>query len=97
VLYKIQLRFSTAANTDNNVQWYADNIEKFSEWSTVCIIKPIVVPIFYIDDFYVEEDQNNSTTGTDEDENNFFSNLADFVGIYKRSYTDSSGNKQSSS
>ena len=57
VLYKVQLRFSTASNTNNTAQWYSDNIEKFSEWSTVCIIKPIVAPLFYIDDFHVEQDE----------------------------------------
>lgn len=124
VLYKVQLRFSTAANTNNTAQWYSDNIEKFSEWSTVCIIKPIVAPMFYIDDFHVEQDDTKSTEQTEtdstssentensttsdtndssstetinEDTNNFFSNLADFVGIYKRTYTDSSGSTQSSS
>lgn len=78
VLYKVQLRFSDIAMTGSEASFYTNNIEHFSEWSTVCIIKPIQVPVFYIDDFHVEGEQPKET-----DENNFNYNLADFVGIYK--------------
>ena len=80
--YKVQLRFSLKVNTGSN-NFYTNDIENFSEWSTVCIIKPIDIPIFYIDEF------NASVDGTYEqpkqtDQNKFYSTLADFTGIYKQ-------------
>ena len=76
-LYKVQLRFSSVLNSGAN--FYTNNTDKFSEWSTVCIIKPITAPEFYIQDFY-----NNGERPKETDTNYFFYTLADFVGVYKQ-------------
>lgn len=75
-LYKVQLRFSSQTPTRGN--YYSGNVSYYSEWSTVCIIKPIQVPVFYIDDFFTGEMPKQT------DINNFYYTLADFVGIYKQ-------------
>ena len=86
-LYKVQLRFSSIPDTQgvtngiNPIQFYTSNINNFSEWSTVCIIKPIQIPLFYLQDFHIE-----GHTPTEDDQNFFYFNLADFVGVYKQSY-----------
>ena len=72
-LYKVQLRFSNISGS-----FYTNNINNFSEWSTVCIIKPIQAPEFYINDFYTGQPPQQT------DQNNFYSSLADFVGIYNQ-------------
>ena len=76
-LYKVQLRFCSS-NSSSNASYYTANISNYSEWSTVCIIKPIQVPIFYIDDFYIGQ------LPREQDTYNFYNTLADFVGIYKQ-------------
>lgn len=45
-IYKLQIRF-----TDKDIiykapksTWLSENLDSFSEWSTVCLIKPIVIP-----------------------------------------------------
>lgn len=81
VLYKVQLRFSSIQTEEPDATFFTDNIQYFSEWSTVCIIKPINPPVFYIDEFYIEQD---AISGVDEDENIFYSSLADFSIIYKQ-------------
>lgn len=73
-LYKVQLRFSTTSGGNFNT----NDINNYSEWSTVCIIKPIQAPEFYIDDFYTGQPPQET------DQNNFYSSLADFVGIYNQ-------------
>lgn len=79
-LYKVQLRLSSisSSNTSGNTDFYSSNINSFSEWSTVCIIKPIQAPEFYINDFYTGQAPQQG------DQNNFYANLADFVGVYKQ-------------
>ena len=45
--YKVQIRFSNESeyNADNNkTSWITENINNFSEWSTVCLIRPITKP-----------------------------------------------------
>lgn len=80
VLYKVQLRFSSKLfNKSQGINFYNNNIEHFSQWSTVCIIKPIKAPQFYIDDFHIEGE-----VPKEQDINNFYYNLADFVGVFKR-------------
>lgn len=78
--YKVQLRFSTASaptSSSKKADFYS-HVEYFSEWSTVCIIKPVYPPLFYIEEFYIEGQQQS------ENDENYFNNLlADFVGIYK--------------
>ena len=76
-IYKVQLRFSSLGNNGNE-NFYTNNINNFSEWSTVCIIKAIQAPIFYIDDFYTGQ------LPKETDINNFYSSLPDFIGIYKQ-------------
>ena len=76
-LYKVQLRFSSIAG-NSSASFFTDNIDNFSEWSTVCIIKPINAPLFYIQDFYTGRDPQQ------DDQNNFYYSLADFVGVYKQ-------------
>ena len=44
-IYKIQLRFSSIYNNPTpTAGWINDNYLSFSEWSTVCLLKPIVQP-----------------------------------------------------
>ena len=76
-LYKVQLRFSSSSDSAN---FFTNDIDNFSEWSTVCIIKPIQVPIFYIDEFHLNDDSPPEQT----DINNFYSTLSDFTGVYKQ-------------
>ena len=60
-IYKIQLRFisSTAQHINQSITFINDNLDKFSEWSTVCLIKCISEPILSVtlgnkqDDKYV--------------------------------------------
>ena len=78
-LYKVQLRFSSLLPSNSNtMSFYTNNISYFSEWSTVCIIKPIEIPFFYIDEFYTGRAPQQT------DENNFYYSLAEFTGIYKQ-------------
>ena len=79
VLYKVQLRLSSVTYDNTGIPFYTNNIENFSQWSTVCIIKPINIPQFYIEDFYVEGEKPK-----EQDINNFNYNLADFVGVFKK-------------
>ena len=82
-IYKVQLRFSSVALSGNqSAEFFSKNLDKFSEWSTVCIIKPINPPEFYIDQF-------KDSKGTQEDTavNDFNYSLAQFTGIFKNTYT----------
>ena len=84
-LYKVQLRLSeksydgSQGDMTEYHEFFTNGIDFFSEWSTVCIIKPINPPDFYINEFYYE--------GLEEDEENqnfsLTSSLADFVGVFK--------------
>ena len=73
VIYKVQLRFR-GSSTGNM------SIEQYSQWSTVCIIKPINAPKFYINEFYVKGDENSIGII-----NTFSYELADFTGVYEQS------------
>ena len=81
-LYKIQLRFSSVAPEQSvTAKFFIDNVYKFSQWSTVCLIKPILAPIFYIDDFhYDQKDDYGQEEGA---EDTFLNSFADFIGVYK--------------
>lgn len=57
-VYKIQLRFQTVTNEDYNTEtdaqittWLRNNIDNFSEWSSVQLIKSIAKPYISIDNF----------------------------------------------
>ena len=78
VLYKVQLRFCSG-QLSGNENFYTANVSYLSEWSTVCIIKPIQVPQFYIQDFYVKGQQPKES-----DTNYFYSTLCDWIGVYKQ-------------
>lgn len=80
-LYKIQLRFSSIQAENITARFFSDNIQHFSEWSTVCLIKPIIPPIFYIDDFHYDKEDDYGQEDNAED--TFFSPFADFIGVYK--------------
>lgn len=90
-LYKVQLRFSTLSpDSTQTVSFYTNNINKYSQWSTVCVLKPIILPEFYINDFYVE--------GASKDTENFFYySLADFVCIFKQGKVVEDGQEKYSS
>lgn len=77
VVYKAQLRFSS------DIQSTA--IENLSQWSTVCIIKPVKRPDFYIDEFYTKGQEYNK-----DDINTFSYDLADFTGIYEQNQSSQS-------
>lgn len=69
VLYKTQIRFSSSVATNPLGEYLKNNISNFSEWSTVCLLKPINIPTFTI----------NGLGPTQTTINNF---LADFTGTY---------------
>ena len=75
--YKVQIRFTgvgaTALPSDSKglAPWLINNQSRFSEWSTVCIIKGIEQPLIYIKGF---EDANDQTVVT------FTSDTIRFVG-----------------
>lgn len=87
-IYKVQLRFSSVKMIlENNKgeeitqeEWLNDNIHNFSEWSTVCAIKPInkiriQIPVFSFDN-YGSNDANEVT------ELVLYSTTLDFHGSY---------------
>lgn len=84
VLYKVQLRFSSQTILETGLSaasFFTENIQLFSEWSEVCIIKPIIAPIFYIDNFhYDKQDDYGQQQGAKD---TFSYNLAEFIGVYK--------------
>lgn len=50
-VYKIQIRFCNAVSIENSMSWLTANINKLSEWSTVCLIQGIVKPIVSLKNF----------------------------------------------
>lgn len=75
VIYRIQLRFSSLSPGEASVNQYTNNASQYSEWSTVCLIMPIVKPSFRIQNLQPEE-------GADEESIQLSTNVADFIGIY---------------
>ena len=57
--YKVQIRFTDMEAEDPPIsvdsqpidEWLADNMKHFSEWSTVCLIRGISVPILSLQDY----------------------------------------------
>ena len=82
-LYKVQLRFSSVIRSEEvtPADFFTNNLDKFSQWSTVCIIKPINPPDFYIDEF-----KEDSGQWGDDTDNEFNYAFAQFNGIFKNSY-----------
>ena len=82
-LYKVQLRLSTQSpSSEHDSKYYADHPTTFSEWSTVCIIKPINIPDYYIQELIPSNRQSYAKPSEDED-NNFTYTFAQFTGIYQ--------------
>ena len=51
--YKVQMRFCTSATQENeifNISWIDKHLSDCSEWSSVCLIKPISKPDLIIED-----------------------------------------------
>lgn len=73
--YKVQIRFTSAAapapptKTVDGVitypiaTWINDNLSLFSEWSTVCLIRPISKPVLYLNGFDSDTNQAAFTLG----------------------------------
>lgn len=79
-LYRVQLRFSYLIldNSDNSTQLYTNNPSQFSEWSTVCIVKPINAPNFYLKD--LDSSENEGIDAEDDFTLDYVT--ADFIGVY---------------
>lgn len=70
--YKVQIRFSGVDASDKTVvtdtgwsmpaYWYSDNLNKFSEWSTICILKAISPPQINLKANNINLDTNNTST-----------------------------------
>lgn len=82
-IYKVQIRFSTVPYIDDGMpeRWLYNNANNFSEWSTVCSIKPIgainiSIPIFNYESATKNEDVNSIK------ENPIYSTILDFHGSY---------------
>lgn len=58
--YKVQLRFCNASEAENKADWIVENSNLFSEWSTVCLITPILKPSIILNGL----DENNETIFT---------------------------------
>ena len=80
VLYRVQLRFANVPPAQASADIYTNNPSLHSEWSTVCIIKPIEAPLFYLKDLDTE---NDSDIVYDEQSTALDYVTADFVGVYK--------------
>lgn len=49
--YKVQLRFTSndvGSDEEGTAAWFSNNLDYFSQWSTVCLIKGIAQPKIYI-------------------------------------------------
>lgn len=56
--YKVQIRFSSIAPdsfTNPSASFFANNLDSFSEWSKVCLIKGIPSPLFEITNLNISE------------------------------------------
>lgn len=76
MIYKVQIRFSSKSWSSQST--ISDLASTSSEWSTVCLIKPIEIPSFIIAD--LDEDVE---TSSDEEVSVVLSTLEpDFIGVY---------------
>lgn len=71
-LYKVQIRFSEIQAS--SISDLNNNLDKFSQWSTVCIIKPIYVPLFDVTNIEKQSDSDNFYITTNQ--------FADFTMLY---------------
>ena len=71
--YKVQLRLSEVSGTNpKKLDWFIQNQKSFSEWSTVCLIRGIIAPQFFVlgledDEDSGDEDVERIHTSTDPD------------------------------
>lgn len=86
VLYKVQLRFSSVSNSGQQDNFFTDNINDFSQWSTVCIIKKINSPRFYIDEFTAQDERDQVIDIALQSNNFYYNTFADFNIIYQSTY-----------
>lgn len=78
-VYKIQLRFCSAKNYENDMTWPVNHSDWFSEWSTVCLVQGILTPTIDINGFNSEVEtilraSDNAISGTvkfNKDDNDF--------------------------
>lgn len=75
ILYRVQLRFSSLDTASASRNEYTNNASQYSEWSTVCLILPIIQPYFEIQNLEKEQ-------GAQEETIQISTNIADFIGIY---------------
>lgn len=82
-MYKVQIRFSSVqiAESAEEANWLQENEKNFSEWSTICIIKPIndiviKIPVFDFNSLTSSSDINSTT------ELVVYSTTLDFHGTY---------------
>ena len=91
--YKVQLRFCSVYNapTVNSSLWITENSDKFSEWSSVCLIQGILPPSVRLNGFEdttletVLGTYDNTITGTvefDEDDYDFLNSYS--IVLYKQ-------------
>lgn len=82
-IYKVQMRFSSVAYNPQiqSEQWLYDNANFFSEWSTICAIKPINDITITIPTFNYNSDNQNENVNTKQ-ENTLYSTVLDFYGSY---------------
>lgn len=98
-IYKVQLRFSSVApkngdyvlDDNGNIvgisaNFFSKNLESFSEWSTVCLIKRIAKPYISIIEFENQTTSNLfNNLGFVQDGQKYYRNaLADFNFVYKQ-------------
>ena len=64
--YKVQLRFDNVEDSviAPNAAWINSNLDNFSEWSTVCLIKPISEPQLILTNQVKEEEVFTLTSST---------------------------------
>ena len=91
-IYKVQLRLSSVKNPGNSISFFTDNLSYFSQWSTVCIIKKINPPRFYIDEFTVEDQRDQQIDIALQSVNYYYNTFADFNIIYKSVYKAANSN-----
>ena len=76
MIYKVQIRFSTKSWGDRDS--ITDLASSASEWSTVCLIKPIEVPIFTI----LELEQQDNVSDSEAISTVLATLEPDFIGAY---------------
>ena len=78
-IYKVQLRFSRIQCTKEYIsrqqEWLNNNASDFSEWSTVCVIKPINPIIYTIPYLGIDSSKSNTLNNNNSTRIYYFSTL----------------------